>query len=402
MQKVYVPSQKILEKYAQVLINFALNSGKGLKKGEVVQLVVPDVAKPLAKALQNQVLKSGGHPLMRLVATGFDKDYYELANDDQLTFFPKKYLKEKVNLLDHQVVILADPYPELLKKVDPNKIMKSRNSKKPYMDWCVKKENQGKYTYTIALWGVQAKADIVNLSLKKYWDQIIKACYLDKKNPITQWQNIHKMQQDIKQKLNALRIEYLKVQGKDVDLKIKLGADRIWEGGSGRNIPSFELFTSPDFRDIEGTIFFNEPVYRYGNLIKDIKFTIKKGIVTKAKAQTGNKFLQAMLKTKNANKIGEFSLTDKRMSRITHPMAEILFDENIGGPFGNTHLAIGRAYHQCYRGNQNNLTPQQWLDKGFNDSSEHTDLISTTDRTVTAILTDQTKKIIYKDGKFVV
>ena len=42
----YQPPQKIIERYAQILVNFALNSGTGIKKGEVVRLVVPDVAKP--------------------------------------------------------------------------------------------------------------------------------------------------------------------------------------------------------------------------------------------------------------------------------------------------------------------------------------------------------------------
>jgi aminopeptidase len=46
-----------------------------------------------------------------------------------------------------------------------------------------------------------------------------------------------------------------------------------------------------------------------------------------------------------ASQIGEYSLTDKRLSRITKFMAETLFDENMGGEFGNTHMAVGRSYH---------------------------------------------------------
>ena len=44
------------------------------------------------------------------------------------------------------------------------------------------------------------------------------------------------------------------VKGNDADLKIGLGPDRIWIGGSGRNIPSFELFTSPNWRKVSGWI----------------------------------------------------------------------------------------------------------------------------------------------------
>ena len=145
---------------------------------------------------------------------------------------------------------------------------------------------------------------------------------------------------------------------------------------------------------------FNQPLYRYGNVINNIYLEFKDGLVTKAKAKIGNKFLQEILKSPNANKIGEYSLTDKRMSRITHVMAETLFDENIGGPYGNTHIAVGRAYKDCYRGDPASVSKKEWEKMGFNDSAEHTDIVSTTDRTVTAFMTGGSQKIIYEKGQF--
>ncbi|MBU1966979.1 aminopeptidase [Patescibacteria group bacterium] len=396
----YQPSSKILQKYAEILINCALNSGEGIKPGEVVRLIVPDIAKPLALELQNTVLKSGGHPMLQIIPTQFDKDFYTLANDDQLTFFPKPYLQERVKLIDHQVFIIADPDPFELKDIDPQKFIKARDAKKAYRDWLDDKENRNQFTWTAGLWAVPAKAEIVGLSLKNYWQQIIKACFLDKEEPIIEWRRIFKMQKSIKKSLNAMSIEWLEIKGPDVDLKVKLGANRIWNGGNGRNIPSFEFFTSPNWRGTQGWISFNQPLYRYGNVIKDIHLEFKNGLVTKAKAKTGNKFLQEMLKSPNADKIGEYSLTDKRMSRITHVMAETLFDENIGGPYGNTHLAVGRCYKDCYRDDPSLMSKEKWAEMGFNDSAEHTDIVSTTDRTVTATMTDGSQKMIYEKGKF--
>ena len=109
-----------------------------------------------------------------------------------------------------------------------------------------------------------------------------------------------------------------------------------------------------------------------------------------------------MINTPGANKIGEYSLTDKRTSRITQFMAETLYDENMGGPYGNTHLAVGMAYKDTCTDNIAEMTQQQFDDLGFNDSSVHTDIISTTPRTVTAHMKDGTQKIIYKDGMFTV
>jgi len=395
-------TQQILAKYADVLVNFALNSGKGVKTGEVVRLVVPDVAKALGLELQNAVLRAGAHPMMRFLPTDFDRDFYTLANEEQLKFFPRAYSKEQVELIDHTIGILADPNPAELMDVDPKKIILARDSKKALRDWFDHKEQAGKYTWTIGLWGVQAKADEVGLSMEDYWEQIIKACYLDKADPVAEWQKISQFQDRVKKALDEMKIEYVTVKGQDLDLKVRIGEKRKWKGGEGRNIPSFEIFTSPDWRGTEGWIKFNQPLYRYGQVIKGIEMKFERGHVIEARAEQGNKFLQEMLKSSNADKLGEFSLTDKRTSRITHVMAETLFDENIGGPFGNTHVAIGRAYRDCYLDDPSKLSDIEWQELGYNDSAEHTDMISTTDRVVTAHLADGSTKVIYRDGMFTV
>ena len=245
-EKPHFLSQQILKKYADVLVNFALNSGKGVGKGEVVRLVVPDVAKALGLELQNAVLKAGAYPMMRFLPTNFDKDFYTLANEDQLTFFPKKFSRAQVDLIDHTLGILADPDPAELASVDPKKIILARDSKKALRDWMDAKEQAGKYTWTMGLWGVEAKAKEVGLTLQEYWDQIIKACYLDKENPVEEWRQIAKFQERVKKVLNEMQIEYVTVKGQDLDLRVRIGEKRRWKGGEGRNIPSFEIFTSPD------------------------------------------------------------------------------------------------------------------------------------------------------------
>lgn len=401
-QNAYQPTTKILQKYADVLVNFALNSGEGVHAGEIVQCMVPDIAKPLALQLQNTLLQAGAQPMLYLMATGFERDFYNFANQEQLAFFPRNFLRARVKLIDHQIGIIADPDPLILKQVDPKKIIYSQNSKKPYRDWLNAKENANQFTWTTALWGTAAKAQIVGLSLQEYWQQIIQACFLDEADPVAKWQEIQALQLTIKEKLNNLKISFVKVVGPDVNLKIGIGADRCWKGGGGRNIPSFEIFTSPNWREIEGWIHFNQPLYRYGNVISDVELEIKAGRVVKARAKTGERLLLEMLTSPNADKIGEFSLTDRRMSRITHTMAETLFDENIGGPFGNMHLALGMAYQDCYRGDASQLKKRDWAAKGFNDSSEHSDIISTTDRTVTAFLADGHSQLIYRRGQFVI
>ena len=173
---------------------------------------------------------------------------------------------------------------------------------------------------------------------------------MDKANPVKEWKNIYGKIGEYKNKLNELKIDKLRVAGPDVDLKINMGEKRKWVGGSGRNVPSFELFTSPDWRGAEGWARFNQPLYSYGNLIEGIELEFKGGKVAKAKAKKNEKVLLEMIKADNADKIGEFSLTDNRFSRITKFMGETLYDENAGGPNGNFHIALGSSYHDAFDG----------------------------------------------------
>lgn len=396
----YSPPQEILEKYARVLVNFALNSGKGVKKGEVVRLIVSECAKPLYITLRNQILRSGAHSLTFYLPDDVSRSFFELANDEQLKFFPEKYFKGLTDDIDHSIAIISETNLHELEGIDPNKIMLKAKSSKLFKDWLDAKENAGKFTWTLGLWGTEAMAKEANMTLAEYWDQIIKACFLDETDPISKWREVFKENDRVRQQLNNLTMKQLHIKGDDVDLWITIGENRRWLGGDGRNIPSFEIFTSPDWRGTNGWIRFNQPLYRYGNLITDISLEFKDGVVVKSKASKNYEVLQKMIEVENADKIGEFSLTDKRMSRITRFMAETLFDENISGPFGNTHIALGSAYDDTYSGNIKSLTKSQKLKLGFNDSVIHTDIISTTDRTVTAHLADGSLKVIYKSGEF--
>lgn len=411
---MYHPSQKILEKYADVLVNFALGGGKGIKKGETARLTAYDCAKLFYVELRRAILKAGGNVLGNYLPAdegkiNLEKEFYDLANEEQLKFFPDKFLKGLVEQIDHSIFIASETNKFALKEVDPKKIMAASQVFKPFKEWKEEKENKGKFTWTIALYATNAMAKEAGLSLKEYWNQIIKACFLDKANPIKEWKIVYKKIDEYKNKLNGLKIDKLRVVGPDVDLKINMGEKRKWVGGSGRNIPSFELFTSPDWRGAEGWAKFNQPLYGYGNLIEGIELEFKDGKVVKAKAKKNEKVLLEMIKTNNADKIGEFSLTDKKFSRITKFMGETLYDENVGGPNGNFHIALGSSYHDCYDGDPADKTKKHWQNLGFNDSAIHTDMVSTSPRIVTATLKDgtrllggQAEKIIYKNGQFCV
>ena len=289
MQAGYTPSAAILERYARVLVRFALGGGKGIKKGDTVYLCGSEATKPLFIAVRNAVLEAGGHVLLNYTPDGDDRynfsaDFFKRAKDHQLDFFPDKFFRGLVDQIDHVLFILGDNNPHALSGIEPKKIMRRGVAMKQYLDWRREKEHQGKLSWSIALYGTPAMAKEAGMSIKTYWEQIIHACFLTEEDPIATWRKVYKEIDTYRNKLTRLSpgIEKLHVTGPDADLWITLGKNRKWLSGGGCNIPSFEIFTSPDWRGTNGWIKFNQPLYRYGTLVKGISLTFKDGKVVRS------------------------------------------------------------------------------------------------------------------------
>jgi aminopeptidase len=395
-----------VERYADLLVNFALGGGAGIQRSDVVRVIAPESAKPLYAELCRAVWRAGGQVLGEYLPDddhhhmNLTRDFYEIAGEQQHGFFPETYSRGLMDQIDHLVFVRCAADPQALRDVDPARLFAHQRAYAPLTEWQTAKESAGCFTWTVGLYGTEAMAAEAGLSIEEYWQEIIRACFLDQPDPKASWRRITDQIHTYTEALDALPIDRLHVQGKDVDLWISLGEKRRWVGGGGRNIPSFEIFTSPDWRGTEGWIRFSEPLYAYGSLITGIELAFHDGSLTRATAAENEALLLEMLATEHATRVGEFSLTDSRLSPITHFMADTLFDENVGGPFGNTHIAMGKSLQHCYDGNPNELSAADWERLGFNESAVHTDIVSTTDREVTAVLRDRSQHTIYATGRF--
>jgi aminopeptidase len=239
------------------------------------------------------------------------------------------------------------------------------------------------------------------ISLRQYTNQIIRACYLDKSDPVQAWKAIYKDAIAIKKWINSMDVKYYHVESENTDLKITPGEKRKWVGISGHNIPSFEIFISPDWRGTVGSYYANQPSFRSGNYVEGVRLSFAHGSVIKIEAKKGKQFVANQLAMdKGASRVGEFSLTDKRFSRINRFMANTLYDENYGGRYGNCHLAVGDSFSDTYDGNPAELTKEIKKKLGFNDSALHWDLVNTEKKTVTACLKNGKKVLIYENGMF--
>lgn len=400
---MYTPSSDILEKYANVMVNFALWGWKWINKWDVVFVQIPEAAKPFYIPLQTAILKTWWHPIMQYLPDGVTRNFYENASDEQLGFAPEAYQKWKIESMTHNILVIADSDLHELDGIDPSKMMKRIQSNRKFRDLRDKKEREWKFSRTICMYWTEAMSKEAWLSLEEYWNQIISACFLDETDPVQKWKEINWEICRVRDKLNELKLEYVHVTGPDEDLKLKIWADRLWEAGWGCNIPSFEIFTSPDCRDVNGRMKCNQPLYRYGNLIEWIRLDFEDWKLVSAHADKNDDILQEMVKIEWMDHLWEFSLTDARVSRITHFMAETLFDENVGWEYGNTHVALWRGFDECYAGDKSQLdNPEFKKSIWLNMSPEHVDVISTAPRKVIWILADWEEILIYENGKFMI
>lgn len=392
-----------LNNYAEVLL-WGMKAARGNKfsPGEIVLIRYDLGGQKLAEILFEKLLTQGLNPIPRItISSKMEQAFFEKANSSQLTFIPPGD-EELVKNLNGTISLLSPESLTHLQEIEPERIGKTVLAKKKLRDILDLREQQGLFGWTLCLLTTPELASTAGLSPEEYTEQIIKACYLDQADPIGKWKEIYNQALEIKNYLNSLQIESLRLESERCDLVVTPGQERQWIGVSGHNIPSFELFISPDWRGTQGVYYMNLPSYRNGNLVKDLRLEFNHGIVSRVQANQGEEFVKKLIQLDtNADKLGEFSLTDKQFSRIDKFMAHTLYDENFGGEFGNSHIALGASYIETYAKGGKNLDEENKEKLGFNDSALHWDLVNTEPKTVTAKLrTGKTKKI-YENGSFI-
>ncbi|WP_316896993.1 aminopeptidase [Pseudodesulfovibrio indicus] len=391
-----------LKKYAETLWwGLSTARTKPYVPGDFVLLRFDTDALPLAEAVFDMLVEKGINPVPRQnLTSNMELSFYGKSAEEQLTAIPAGD-KEFIGGLNGLISLIAPASLTHLQAIDSRRIGKAAVARKFMRDIMEKREQSGDFGWTLCIYPTPALAEAAGLSMDEFKAQVVKACYLDDDNPPARWNEIFDEAQKVKAWLNAMDIEHLRIQSEDTDLIVTPGEQRRWLGVSGHNIPSFEIFLSPDWRGTEGVYYADQPSFRSGNFVEGVRLTFEKGIAVKTEAKTGGDFVAKQLTLdEGANRLGEFSLTDRRFSKINAFMANTLFDENFGGPQGNCHVAVGASYADTFSGDQSTLDDALKKALGFNDSALHWDLVNTQQKTVTATLKGGAETVIYKDGEF--
>ncbi|WP_461209977.1 aminopeptidase [Desulfocurvus sp. DL9XJH121] len=391
-----------IEEYARIML-WALDASRPepVAPGQAVLVRFDAPGMELAEAVHRALVERRVNPVVRQNRTSvMERDFYLAASPKQLAFVPPG-TRELYEAVAGSIHVLAPRELTHLADADPMDIAAAARARKPFRDILDRRELAGEFSWTLCLYPTLGLAEKAGLDLDEYARQVARACYLDRPEPLGEWKRTMREVRELRAWLDALPVRSLRVESEHVDLEVTPGESRRWEGLTGHNIPSFELYLSPDWRGTRGVYYADQPSFRGGNLVRGVRLEFVDGRVVDASAEQGGGFLAAQLRTdEGASRLGEFSLTDRRFSGIDRFMAMTLFDENYGGEFGNCHVAIGASYPSTYAGDASELDDARMRELGFNTSALHWDLVNTEPKTVTARLAGGETRVIYENGEF--
>jgi aminopeptidase len=362
---------KRLQVMAKILVQYSLE----IKKNDLFMISGSHLAAPLIKEVYHQAIEAGAHPFTHIGIDGLGELFYKYSSPQQLMYV-SPLSKFEIEHIDASLSLISPENTRNLTNIDPKKQALSslahRELNKTFLDRAAKKELR----WCVTQYPTQAAAQDAEMSLEDYEEFLFAAAHANKKNPIHYWKKVHHQQEKIRKLLNTKK--KLQVYAKDTELTVSV-TKRNWINCAGKeNFPDGEVFTGPVEDSAEGQISYSFPASHGGREVDDICLWFKKGIVVKATASKGEKFLHSMLDMDpGARRLGEFAFgTNYGVKQYTK---NTLFDEKIGGTI---HLAVGSGYPET--GSKNN-------------SSLHWDMVCDL-RKHGEVYADN--ELVYKNGRF--
>lgn len=210
--------------------------------------------------------------------------------------------------------------------------------------------------------------------LAALWEQIAVTCRLDEPDPAAAWWARSAELMRAADRLGAADLDALHFRGRGTDLHIGLLPGVPWHGGGqtsawGRehipNLPTEEVFTSPDPERTEGTVAATKPLLVSGRVVDGLRVTFAGGRAVRIEADEGAPLLRELVRRDgDADRLGEVALVDGsgRVGRTGVVFHDTLLDENAA-----SHIAFGAGFQQ--------LTSDEAVAARINSSAVHTDFM---------------------------
>jgi aminopeptidase len=378
------------ERYAELLVGACL----GIAVGARLRVVCEAPHRESAKAIAAAAWKRGAREvrieysdpsLFRIGIDNMDEEWL-----DDVSGFTKMNAQRYVSEGWSYLRLTGEEYPEALEGVDPMRLQRLNKAgslaglpfQKAAMSsaiaWCVAPHPTEAWARTVyRLSGKPIPGD----PEAALWADLAPVLRLDAKDPAAAWLAHVRTLEKRAIAMNEAAISRLRFRGPGTDLRVGLSPRSRWAGGGGRtqggawftaNIPTEEVFTTPDARLTTGRVASTRPVKVLGASIEGAWFVFEGGLVVESGATRNAEVLRSYLDIDpGSRRLGEIALVEEGnpVGNCGLVFGNGLLDEN-----ASSHLALGSGYEEAFEGSLG-MDEAARLEAGFNDSLVHTDFM---------------------------
>ena len=359
------------------LAELAVRVGANVQPGQLVDVVARLEHAPVARAVARQAYKAGAAYVdVYYSDQHIRRALIEYGADELLSWTPPWLLSRAKEVGRERAAVVAltgDAEPELLADLPGERVGRARMIE-------IAEESNRQVNEQLNNWTVVgvpnegwARQMFGEPDVDRLWETVEYAVRLDADDPIAAWREHVERIGKRARALNDLQVDVIHFTGPGTDLRVGLLPESRWQGVESHtaagipyvaNMPTEEIFTTPDLRRAEGIVRSTRPLALYGRIVNGLEMRFENGRIVEVRADEGAEVIEGQLATdERASYLGEVALVDgsSRIGRTGLTFFDTLFDEN-----ATCHVAYGSAYAEAVEGG---------LIEGVNVSSVHTDFM---------------------------
>jgi len=369
----------IVERFADLVVR----AGANVQPGQVVVVRADAAHLPIVRAVVERAYRAGASWVEAVLTDGpIRRSAVDHATVETLSA-SRPWALEQIRDWDTSraamISLAGDPRPHLMDGADPARAAAVRAD-----EMTTQREGllNGRMRWTVVAapnpgWATQIFGEP---DVDRLWAAVGTAMRLDEHDPVAQWRQRTATLAARAAALDALTLDEVRYVGEGTDLTVGLIPGCKWTGGGMvdpegveylPNIPTEEVFTSPDKRRAEGVIRLTKPLALAGRLVSGLRVEFKDGRITDVSADANVDTVKAQLEAAGARHLGEVSLVDRdsRIAKAGIVFHNTLFDENAG-----CHVAWGQSFPFAVPGGLE-MSAGQREELGLNSASVHTDVV---------------------------
>jgi aminopeptidase len=361
------------DRYAEL----AVRVGANVQPGQLVDVIARVEHAPVARAVTREAYKAGAAYVdVYYTDQHVRRALIENADDGLLSWTPPWLLSRAKQVGDERAAVVAltgDAEPNLLADLPGARVGKARMLE--LAEESNRQINEQLNNWTVV--GVPNEGWAEQMfgapDVDRLWKAVEYTVRLDEEDPVAAWRAHVERIGNRARTLDDLQVDTIHFRGPGTDLRVGLLPESRWQGVESHtaqgipyvaNMPTEEVFTTPDLRRTEGVVRSTRPLALYGRIVRGLEVRFEGGRIVDVTAEEGAAVIEGQLETDdNAAYLGEIALVDgtSRIGKTGLTFFDTLFDEN-----ATCHVAYGSAYAEAVEGG---------LIEGVNVSTVHTDFM---------------------------